>query len=182
MNNQNQNFQAFEFSSEELIGKAVENGEGVIASNGAFSANTGKRTGRSPNDRFIVQEPGTSDLIDWGSVNKPFDANKFDKLWGKVESYISEKNRYVSKVHVGSHDEHYLPVKVTTETAWHGLFARLIFVVPAEFNPSIKQEWEILSAANFKCDPAEDGTNSEGCVIINFAERKVLLAGMKYAG
>ncbi len=62
------------------------------------------------------------------------------------------------------------------------MFARLIFVVPAEFNPSIKQEWEILSAANFKCDPAEDGTNSEGCVIINFAERKVLLAGMKYAG
>lgn len=182
MNDQNHTSQVFELSTEELIKKAVENGEGVIASNGAFSAITGERTGRSPNDRFIVQESGSSDLIDWGSVNKPFDVDKFDKLWNKVESYIAEKNRYVSKVHVGSHVDHYLPVKVTTETAWHGLFARLIFVVPEIHNPSNKDQWEILSAANYECNPHEDGTNSEGCVIINFAQRKVLLAGMKYAG
>ena len=110
MNDQNHTSQVFELSTEELIKKAVENGEGVIASNGAFSAITGERTGRSPNDRFIVQESGSSDLIDWGSVNKPFDVDKFDKLWNKVESYIAEKNRYVSKVHVGSHVDHYLPI------------------------------------------------------------------------
>ena len=176
------NLNELRLSSEELISKAVENNEGTIASNGAFSAITGDRTGRSPNDRFIVQESTTSDLIDWGSINKPFDENSFDKLWNKVESYLFEKERYVSEVHVGSHDEHYLPVKVTTETAWHGLFARLIFVVPPSFNPSNKQEWEILSAANYECNPDVDGTNSDGCVIINFAKRKVLLAGMKYAG
>ena len=176
------NVNELRLSTEELILQAVENNEGVIASNGAFSATTGERTGRSPNDRFIVQESTTSDLIDWGTINRPFDENKFEKLWNKVESYIFEKNRYVSEVHVGSHDDHYLPVKVTTETAWHGLFARLIFVVPQDFNPSNKQEWQILSAANYECVPEEDGTNSEGCVIINFAKRKVLLAGMKYAG
>ena len=169
-------------SSEELIEEAVNNNEGIIASNGAFSTSTGKRTGRSPNDRFIVQEPTTSDLIDWGDINKPFESSKFDLLWDKVETYLSSKNRYTSNLHVGSHEDHYLPIKVTTETAWHGLFARLIFVVPDHFNASNKQEWEILSAANYECIPEEDGTNSESCVIINFAKRKVILAGMKYAG
>lgn len=173
---------AHHLCSEELIVEAVRNNEGVIASNGAFSTSTGERTGRSPNDRFIVQEATTSDLIDWGDINKPFESNKFDLLWDKVETYLTKKNRYVSHLHVGSHEDHYLPIKVTTETAWHGLFARLIFVVPDQYNPSNKQEWEILSASNYECIPEVDGTNSEGCVIINFAKRKVLLAGMKYAG
>jgi len=173
---------AHHLSSEELIVEAVRNNEGIIASNGAFSTSTGERTGRSPNDRFIVQEATTSDLIDWGDINKPFESNKFDLLWDKVETYLTKKNRYVSHLHVGSHEDHYLPIKVTTETAWHGLFARLIFVVPDQYNSSNKQEWEILSASNYECIPEVDGTNSEGCVIINFAKRKVLLAGMKYAG
>ena len=176
------NVNELRLSTEELIFQAVENNEGVIASNGAFSATTGVRTGRSPNDRFIVQEPTTSGLIEWGDINKPFKSDKFDLLWDKVKAYLSKKNRYTSNLHVGSHSDHYLPIKVTTETAWHGLFARLIFVVPDEYNASNKQEWEILSAANYECIPDEDGTNSESCVIINFAKRKVILAGMKYAG
>ena len=174
--------QAFYLNNEELITEAVKNNEGIIASNGAFSTSTGPRTGRSPNDRFIVDEPTTSDLIDWGDINKPFNSQKFDLLWDKVESYLSSSNRYTSELHVGSHEDHYLPIKVTTESAWHGLFARLIFVVPQEYNPSKKEEWEILSAYNYECVPEEDGTNSESCVIINFEKRKVLLAGMKYAG
>ena len=180
--NNSDHVKAMHLSSEELIEEAVKNNEGVIASNGAFSTSTGERTGRSPNDRFIVQESTTSDLIDWGDINKPFKSDKFDLLWNKVDAYLSNKNRYTSNLHVGSHEDHYLPIKVTTETAWHGLFARLIFVVPDQYNASNKQEWEILSAANYKCIPEEDGTNSEGCVIINFAKRRVILAGMKYAG
>ena len=182
MNNQSEFPRAMDLTTEELIQAAVENKEGVIASNGAFSTSTGERTGRSPNDRFIVKESQTADLIDWGEVNKPFDEENFDLLWNKVKSYISEKNSYISKVHVGSHDDHYLPVQVTTETAWHSLFARLIFVCTNEYNPSNKKEWEIISAANFKCDPETDGTNSDSCVVINFAQRKVIIAGMKYAG
>ena len=182
MNNQSENIQALELSTEELILAAVENKEGVIASNGAFATSTGERTGRSPNDRFIVQESGTDNLIDWGEVNKPFKVEKFDALWDKVKSYLSQNNRYTSNVHVGSHDEHYLPVKITTETAWHSLFARLIFVCTDNYNPSNKNEWEIISAANFKCVPEIDGTNSESCVILNFEKRRVIIAGMKYAG
>ena len=182
MDKELQTTSALELPTEELIALAVENNEGIIANNGAFSTTTGTRTGRSPNDRFIVKEPSTDALIEWGDVNKPFNEEKFDALWNKVDSYLAEKNRYVSHVHVGSHAEHYLPVKVITETAWHSLFARLIFVCTEDYNSSNKQEWQILSAANFKCDPEADGTNSEGCVIINFAKRKVILAGMKYAG
>ena len=180
--NETNTAQAFHLNNEKLIAHAVKNNEGIIASNGAFATSTGTRTGRSPNDRFIVDEPSTSSLIDWGEINKPFSSEKFDLLWDKVDNYLSNRNSYISNLHVGSHQEHYLPIKVTTETAWHGLFARLIFIVPNEYNPSKKEEWEILSASNYECIPEEDGTNSEACVIINFEKRRVLLAGMKYAG
>ena len=93
--------QTFELSNEELIEKAVNNNEAVLADNGALTAVTGERTGRSPNDRFIVKEPGTEDLIEWGDVNKPFDSDKFDALWNKVETYLAEKDRYLTGVHVG---------------------------------------------------------------------------------
>jgi len=174
--------ETLKLNTEELIDAAIKNGEGVLAANGALSLETGERTGRSPNDRFIVQEDSTSSLIDWGEINKPFNADDFNTLWDKVDEYLAEKNRYLSKVHVGAHDDHYIPVNVISESASHSMFSKLIFIVPVEFNPQAKKEWQIMSALNYQCSPEEDGTNSEGCVIINFAARKVLLAGMKYAG
>ena len=99
----------FELTPEELIQKAIDSGEGVIAKKGALSVETGDRTGRSPNDRFIVKEPGTESLIDWGEINKPFNSDQFETLWKKVDSYLAENDRYLSRVHVGSHDEHYIP-------------------------------------------------------------------------
>ena len=174
--------ETLKLNTEELIDAAIKNGEGVLAANGALSLQTGERTGRSPNDRFIVQEDSTSSLIDWGEINKPFNADKFNALWEKVDAYLAEKNRYLSKVHVGAHDDHYIPVNVISESASHSMFSKLIFIDPVEFNPQAKKEWQIMSALNYQCSPEEDGTNSEGCVIINFAARKVLLAGMKYAG
>ena len=174
--------ETFKLKTEDLIDAAVKNGEGVLAANGALSLETGERTGRSPNDRFIVQEDSTSSLIDWGEINKPFNADDFNTLWDKVDGYLAEKNRYLSKVHVGAHDDHYIPVNVISESASHSMFSKLIFIDPVEFNPQAKKEWQIMSALNYQCSPEVDGTNSEGCVIINFAARKVLLAGMKYAG
>ena len=149
--------QILELGTEELIQVAVSNNEGVIASNGALSLETGERTGRSPNDRFIVEEDSTSHLIDWGNINKPFDANKFSLLWDKVDAYLAEKDRYLSKVHVGAHEDHYIPVNVISESASHSLFSKLIFINPSEFNHQGKQEWQILSALNYQCAPEEDG-------------------------
>lgn len=169
-------------SNSELIEKSVANNEGELTHTGALLSLTGNRTGRSTNDRFIVKESSTEDNIEWGEVNKPFDAHHFDKLWNKVNNYLDDKVNYVSNVHVGANKDHYIPVEVKSELAWHSLFSKLIFISPDSFNEENKEVWKIATAANYVCDPEEDHTNSESCVIINFLRRKVLIAGMKYAG
>ena len=147
--------------SAELIEHALKNEEGHLTDTGAFLSVTGNRTGRSPADRFIVEESSSKNSIAWGPVNRPFNQDKFNDLWGRVENYIAQKDRYISHLHVGQDSDHYLPVEVTTETAWHNLFARNMFIRPEKYNSSNKEPWKILHAANFTCDPVRDGTNSE---------------------
>ena len=169
-------------SNSKLIEEAVANDEGKLVSNGAFLALTGSRTGRSPKDRFIVEEASTRDQIEWGNINQPFNSDDFNNLWDKVSDYLSNKKHYKTEVHVGSNKDHYIPVEVKCEKAWHSLFSKLIFIVPDKYNSENKEAWQLISAPDFVCDPEVDKTNSDGCVIINFHKRRVLIAGMKYAG
>ena len=169
-------------SQDELIQESINRGEGEIAANGALLVETGKRTGRSPLDRFIVKDETTQDSVDWGEVNRPFDSEDFDRLWERVEKFLNDKDTFVSNLHVGQHEEHYIPVEIKTQWAWHNLFGCQMFIRPDSYNSKNKDAWTVMSAAEFECEPERDGTNSDGAVVINFTKRKVLLAGMKYAG
>jgi phosphoenolpyruvate carboxykinase (ATP) len=165
-----------------LVERALQNGEGQLSNTGALVVETGRRTGRSPSDRFIVQDATTETSVQWGKVNRPFEQEKFAVLWKRVEDHLADKDHYVSNLEVGADPEHYIPLEVTTETAWQHIFANNLFINNPDWNVSKQPVWQILNVPSFVCEPERDGTNSDGTVIINFTERKVLIAGMHYAG
>ena len=171
-----------DLASATLAELAVLRGEGRFAANGALAVETGKRTGRSPKDRFIVREPRTEAGIDWGAVNQPVERRVFDALWRRVAGYMAERDAFAATLHVGADPAHYLPIDVTTEYAWHALFAKALFIAPDDFNPAAKPIWEVVNAPGFVCEPERDGTASDATVMVDFAGRRVLLAGLRYAG
>jgi phosphoenolpyruvate carboxykinase (ATP) len=167
-----------------LIEAAVRRREGMLAGNGALVAKTGKRTGRSPKDRFIIEDEVTRDKVDWGAINKPFSTEAFEALLGKATKYLGNLEEfYVVDAYVGADPRYRLNVQVAAEYAWHALFARQLFRRPTpEELETFEPEWTVISVPGFLAEPEEDGTGSETFVGIDFSRKVVLVAGSGYAG
>jgi len=167
----------------QLYEQAIRHGEGIVGDGGAISVETGEHTGRAVNDKFIVKEPGSEGEIWWGKVNQPFPADKFDSLHRRMRAYLQGREVFVLDSWAGADPGHRLPVRLITESAWHCLFSRNMFIRPlageyADFEP----KFTILHAPGFKADPKQDGTRTDVFILMNFAERLVLIGGTSYAG
>lgn len=169
-------------SPAELTEHAVRRGEALLTDLGAVAALTGARTGRSPKDKFTVREPLVSDHIDW-TANQPMPPEAFARLRDLVRAYLQNRELYSFDGYVGADRRHRQAVRVVTEKAWHALFARCLFLRPsAEQLATFAPDWTILHAADFKANPATDGTKSDACVAISYEQKLVIACGTHYAG
>lgn len=167
----------------ELYEEAIKNGEAVLTDDYAIRILTGKYTGRSPSDKFLVDLPSIHDDIDWGEINQPTDEDVFDNLFDKVTNYLSDKKIYVRDCYAGADKKYQLNVRVVSEAAYHGLFAYNMFIRPTEEElKNHDPDFTVLAAPNFKADPDVDGTNSETFILVNFDKKIILIGGTLYSG
>ena len=167
-----------------LMKKAVERDEGKISKKGALTVTTGKYTGRSPNDRFIVDSPGIHDEINWGNVNMPISEEHFNKLYDKITNYIKERDEvYAFDGFEGADPENAHPVRVINEFAYENLFITHLLRRPTEEQlKDLKPEITVIAAPGCIANPDTDGTNSEAFVILNLEKKIIIIGGTKYCG
>ncbi|MEN8858446.1 MAG: phosphoenolpyruvate carboxykinase (ATP) [Flavobacteriaceae bacterium] len=173
----------YQLSSNELHHKTLEKKQGKESSLGAIAINTGEFTGRSPMDRFIVKDDITRDEVWWGDINIPFESDKFDKLYDKVVSYLSEKEIFVRDSYACADPNYKLNIRVVNEYPWSNMFAFNMFLRPTEeelkdFSP----EWTVINVPGFMADAAIDGTRQHNFAILNFTKKIALIGGTGYTG
>ncbi|RUS43916.1 phosphoenolpyruvate carboxykinase (ATP) [Cohnella sp. AR92] len=172
-----------QLSVAELVETALAKGEAQLTSVGALRAATGTFTGRSPKDKYIVREPETAGLIDWGSVNQPISAEHFDRLYTKAIAYMKDRELFQFDGFAGADPAYRLPIRVINEYAWHNLFVRQLFIRPEENEDTSRDPaFTVIALPGLKADPEEDGTRSETFIAVSFERRTVLIGGTQYAG
>ncbi|WP_240343868.1 phosphoenolpyruvate carboxykinase (ATP) [Paenibacillus sp. SYP-B3998] len=173
----------YNLSVAQLMSMSIQRKEGTLASSGALQVNTGKYTGRSPKDKFIVRESSVIDDIDWGQVNQPISEQQFERLYEKAQSYMKQKELFVFDGFAGADPAYRLPIRVVNEYAWHNLFAHQLFVRPTnEELLAHKAEFTVIALPGLKADPTVDGTKSETFICLSFEKKIVLIGGTEYAG
>jgi len=174
----------YQTTVETLYEEITSSGIGKIVDNGALWVHTGKFTGRSPENKFIVKDSITEKVVDWGGFNHALDSKYFKPLYDKMLAYLeTQKEVWVRDAFACAESTYQLPIRLYTELSWSSLFAHNMFIRPtavqlADFNP----EWQIIHAPNFKANPAIDGTLAENFSIISFAEKTILIGGSAYTG
>lgn len=168
---------------QELIQEALQRQEGVLAANGALLVNTGKYTGRSPEDRFIVDVPQVHEKIAWGKVNVPTSEEVFEKLLNKVQNYLENKEVFVFRGFSGAEQSKRLATQIVTDKAHQNLFINQLLIRPTkeELN-SFVPEFNVISVPDLKCDPEIDGVNSEAAIILHLTRKIILIIGSGYCG
>ena len=181
LNGQNVHVQ---LSVPQLVEAATSRGEAVLTREGAVKAETGKYTGRSPKDKYIVEEDISKDKVDWGSVNRPISSEVFENLYNKVIEHLKKQDAlYVFKGFAGADPESRLAIQTVNEYAWHNLFAHQLFIRPtAEELAAHEAEFTVVYAPTFHADPAVDGTDSETFIIVSMEKKIILIGGTEYAG
>ncbi|NOX88166.1 MAG: phosphoenolpyruvate carboxykinase [Calditrichaeota bacterium] len=167
-----------------LYEQIIRRREGLLSHLGPVVVRTGTFTGRSPNDKFIVKEPVTESEIWWGKVNRPFDEEKFDHIWHRLQAYLQGNDIFIQDCYVGADPKYQIPIRVITEYAWHSLFARNMFIriMDEEKLKNHVPEYTIIDLPKFHAVPELDGTNSEAFILVNFKEKLILIGGTSYAG
>ena len=172
----------YQLSPAELVEAALKRNEGTLADSGALAVDTGEFTGRSPKDRFIVEDEITSDAVWWGKVNIKFSPAKFDALYNKVIDYLIGRDLFVRDSGACANEKCHIDIRVVTEMAFQNLFVHHLFLRPEVVRPEMQPEWTIIAAPGFKADPAVDGTRQHNFSIINFTRKIILIGGTAYTG
>ena len=165
-----------------LIEQALARKEGELGQGGTFLVSTGKYTGRSPQDKFVVDEPSVKETI-WWENNPPMEKAAFEQLRADMLAHMGERDYFVQDLYGGADPEHRLNVRVITELAWHSLFIRTMLIrPPAEDLDSFLPDFTVINCPSFNSDPDRHGCRSDVVIAISFEEKQILIAGTEYAG
>ncbi len=173
----------FQLDPEKLTDITLKNNQGELTDSGSLAINTGKFTGRSPKDRFIVKDRITEEKVNWGEINLPFSTENFGKLKKDILEYLDGKDLFKRYAYAGALEEYRLKLEVITEYAWSNLFAYNMFIRPEKSElENFKKDWTVIDAPGFLADPEVHGTRQENFAVLNFSEKTVLIGGTGYTG
>lgn len=166
-----------------LVLMAIERGEGVLTETGALNVITGKYTGRSPDDKFLVDTPAVHDDIAWGEVNHPISKARYDAIKAKVLAYLQGRELFVNDGYAGADPKYTQAFRIVNEYASQNLFMHQLLIRPCEEDlDDFKPDFLVYCAPGFQCIPEVDGTHSETAILLNLEEKEIIIVGNRYSG